>query len=387
MLKKTILFIGILSTLLIILSLLLSLGSLAQHPNVSSTTIVFKSDASMSSSPSTVTKQEYCSMTEHPGNSSCGTATPSDHPISTSWDPSDRKVTITIQADVVGYGQAKASITSGSSGIGASLLNLGGDVVNVGSWGGGEVTGAASASPTAYTASHDAYFYCPPDAEPNNYTWSANGKVEIWGVDWEGTGTVEVTTTVGVDLGLSPGGTYQVGVGVASSVTDDVSGNASDRLKSDTGTWTVAHDSVCGHSECGESLTDPHAHHWWCPTDNGCGKHIPCEDYIPDEHQLHASCWNASNGCSEANVRKCTHDCYYDDDDDDDESTYCPRCYTSGVDPNSEDHKKRICTRKAWVWRKDWLTGFWYPVRETCKTEFGWCNNPNTCYHGKAHKE
>lgn len=324
MLKKT-------TLLVIILSLVWSQGIVAEYPNVNSTTIVFKSDASMSVSPSTTTKQKYCSMTEHAGNSSCSTATPSDHPISTSWDPTDRKVTITIQANVAGYGQAKASITSGSSGIGVSLLNLGGDVMNVGSWGGGTLTGEASADPTAYTASHVAYFFCPPDVEPDDYTWIANGKVEIWGVDWEGTGTVEVTTTVGVELGLSPAGTYQVGVGVASSVTDDVSGNASDRLKSDTDSWTVAHDSVCGHSQCGASLTDnPHAHHSWCPNDNGCGVHIPCKDYIPDEHKLHASCWNVNNGCSETNVRRCTHNCAYE------ETILCARelCGEIVSDPN-----------------------------------------------------
>ena len=214
-LKKTF----ILFSVLIILSLLLYQWNFAQNPTVSSTTIVFKSDARLSGSPSTVTKQEYCAMSEHYGNSSCGTATASDHPIATSWDPSDRKVMITMKADVVGYGEAKASITSGSTSIGAPVLNLGGDVIKVGTWGGGEITGAASATPTEYTVFHDAHFYCPPKAEPKTYTWTASGKVEIWGVDWEGTGTVEVTTTVGVELGLSPAATYQVGVGVASSVT------------------------------------------------------------------------------------------------------------------------------------------------------------------------
>lgn len=66
---------------------------------------------------------------------------------------------------------------------------------------------------------------------------------------------------------------------------------------------------------------------------------------------------------------------------------YCYRCYTGNVDLNSEDHKERTCTRKAWAWRKDWLTRLWYPVRVTCGQTFSWCNNPNTCFGSKAHKE
>ena len=210
--------------------------------------IVFKSDASMFNSPSTVIKQEYRSMTEHPGLSSSETTTPSNHSIPTKWNPSDRKVTITIQADVIGYGEARASINSINSGIdGVPVLNITGDVMNVGSWGGGEVTGAASASPKAYTVSHEAYFYCPPDAQPDNFTWSADGNVEIWGVRWNGTGTVQVTETIGADLGLLPEGTYQARPGVASSVTDNVNRHASDRLKSTTGTWTVVHTSDSTH--------------------------------------------------------------------------------------------------------------------------------------------
>ena len=183
------------------------LGSFANGddpPPVSQTTLVFTDNEGIqvSTNTDTVTKQEYCGMVEHSGNSSCGTNTPSDHPISTMWDPGDRKVIITIEDDVAGYDQAKASITSGSTVVGGETIefsNLGGDVVKVGSW-----SDPDDIIPTKHTANHQAYFYCPEDAEPNNYTWNASSKVEIWGVDWEGTGTITISVSVGVSLGLSP---------------------------------------------------------------------------------------------------------------------------------------------------------------------------------------
>lgn len=312
--KKTLLSMLVIS-MLVITMLLWYQGVFAEdNPKVNPTTIGFNSGATMSSSPGTVTKQEHCAMSDHDGNSSCGTETPSDHPISTKWDPSDRKVTITIQADVKGYGQARASITSGSA-HNATIHNFGGDIYDVGSWGGGTITGEASADPTEYTAMHKVYFYSPADAKPATYKWKASGGVDLWGVDWEGSGTVEVTATVGVELGLSPAGTYTVGVGIAESVSDDVSSNASFRLiPEQSGEWTVANDLVCGHAQCGESLTDPHAHHYWCPGSDGaiCNTHIKCRDYIPDLHVSHKDCWNEKFGCEEKDVMKCTHECEHE---------------------------------------------------------------------------
>ncbi len=232
-------------------------------------------------------------------------------PLSTKWDPSHRRLIITIEADVAAYGQTKASVTSGHVNIGdqkVELTNLGGDVKNVGTW-----DDPNDVTSLKYTPIHKAYFECPKDVESDSYTYSASGKVEISGVYWEGTGTISITSTVGVSVGLDISGTYQVSTGVSESVTGDVSGNTSDSFRNHTDvTWTVAHSTLCGHVQCWKSITDPHAHHWWCwVNENGCGDHIKCKDYIPAEHVIHEKCWNHTHGCEETDVRRCTHECAF----------------------------------------------------------------------------
>ena len=310
--RKTLLGISLLLLTGVVFCLIWHDSSFADDPPpVSRTTIIFTDDDGIrvSTNTDTVTKYKYCSMSDHPGNSSCGTNTPSDHPITTSWDPSDRKVTITIADDVVGFGQSKASITAGSALVNGETIeiqNLGGTVYNLGNW-----DDPNDILRVEYTANYKAYFYSPEDAEPNSYTWNISSKIEIWGVDWEGSGTVTIGNSVGASFGLSPSGTYTVSTSSSQTVSSDISGNASDRYRDPSGTWVVAHDSVCRHVQCRESLTDVHAHHWWCPSDNGCGYHIRCKDYIPNKHKLHATCWYEDYGCSETNVRKCRHECQY----------------------------------------------------------------------------
>ncbi len=354
MLKKTLFYLGLSSTLVIALLFLWNLGIFADSkpPPISNITIVFKSGARMSSSPDTVTKQQYCPMSEHPYQfQTCGHPPKGGpHTPTTRYDPSDRKVTITIAADIVGYGQAKASIYPASA-DNTQVLNLGGDSIKVGSWGGG-IGGAATANPVAHTVTRKVFFYSPIKAVPGTYNWTASGKVEIWGVDWEGNGTVSITQTVGTEVGLSPAGTYSVSVGSSVGVADDISGIPSDRFLDGSGTWTVASDYVCGDTQCEQSLMAIHDHHWICPEgsgimNGGCGAHVQCKYYIPDAHKLQDKCPGPATSedghCSVgAPYRKCTHDCeYYTPGEG--KTFLCPGCNQVVKEAEADKHKEVVC--------------------------------------------
>ena len=396
--RKTLLGISLLLLTGVVFCLIWHDSSFADDPPpVSRTTIIFTDDDGIrvSTNTDTVTKYKYCSMSDHPGNSSCGTNTPSDHPITTSWDPSDRKVTITIADDVVGFGQSKASITAGSALVNGETIeiqNLGGTVYNLGNW-----DDPNDILRVEYTANFKAFFYSPEDADPKSYTWNISSKIEIWGVDWEGSGTVTIGNSVGASFGLSPSGTYTVSTSSSQTVSSDISGNASDSFRYPSGPWVVAHDAVCGHVQCWKSLTEPHAHHWWCPSDNGCGYHIVCKDYIPDKHDLHATCWNEAHGCSETNVRKCTHECPFSpstcnmcDEEVDPEQRHYKRCgsevpgATSGCGDlhwtcKSSSHTVLMCGRFTNSWGTEILCGEMY--RECSNNSFPY----GECSYYRAH--
>ena len=288
-----------------------------KHPHISSTTIVFKPGSeSMSSTPGKVTKTISCGMSRpHRVRPSCSSSEPEtdtgNHPISETWNPSNRKVEIIAQASGYGYGEAKPSVITGkatlSNGTDVPIYNFGGSVRKIGTW---TMTGNhADVTPIEWSVDHAAYFFSPEDAPPGTHNWTGSGKIEIWGVDWEGTGTIWISQSVGVNYGLDPSMTYSVEQGESSSISDDISGNASDRLLNDkTGTWTVAHENKC--SICSNIINDAHEHHFICKGEN-CGLHIPCS-VKPDGHKL---CEGCNKRECEAGYDNLTHkkaSCTYD---------------------------------------------------------------------------
>ena len=149
-----------------------------------------------------------------------------------------------------------------------------------------------------------------PPTVPGSYTLTVNSG-DALGDGFEASGGAYVEISVGGSItGVEVTGT--IGTTVEWSKGRE---STSTGILSKSWNWNVRKTGECDVHDGDFFINSPHDHHWTCPTSNGCGKHIACgvpESNIPDEHKLYATCWNSGNGCTETNIRKCTHDCSYD---------------------------------------------------------------------------
>lgn len=265
-------------------------------------------------------KAKNCSITgDHDASDTCTGS--SYHNVSESWKNKPERIEVWGAADYEGNGYVRFSATGGQITLNGGVYRpLSSRVIRgapVGSMPSLKKIGKPGKEKPRYTLVEGSgtvrslVYSLDPPTSIGHYTLTVDeGSALGDGYESSGGAYVEVSLTGA----LNPFKIVEVTGTIGASVEWNKGRQAtSTGIFSNSWSWQVSEKNVCNAHDPPQDISGVHAHHWTCPTDNnGCGDHIQCgvpSSNIPDEHKLHASCWNSEYGCTEANVRKCTHDC------------------------------------------------------------------------------